>query len=282
MNILAINEMIDLIEKDLKTELSSKTIIENLDVSYSHLQKAFYYLSGITISEYIRKRRLTLAAFDLQQTDETVLNIALKYGYESPTAFNRAFQAIHGMTPKEARLKQKEFLAFPKMQLNISIKGSQPISYKIIEKEEFQIIGYKISTSLNHDYQNEIINLWKEKTKEGLLNTLAPLMNNEPLGLLGVSNGNYGYNNDFDYYIAIASNESIEGYDTLKIPASKWAIFDFSGAVPKSVHDMQKRILEEWYIQSGYQYSNLPEIEVYKGPNIYDEDYEMEIWIPLQ
>lgn len=151
------NAALAYIEMNLDNEIDNKEISKIALCSPYQFQSLFAAMSGITLAEYIRSRRLDRAAFDLQNTNERISEIALKYGYDSPTAFNRAFQKMHGMPPSKVRLvKELKLKAFPPIKFQLCINGATILNYRIVKQKAFRMIGYKLSTSTDNFKQFDI------------------------------------------------------------------------------------------------------------------------------
>lgn len=277
----SMNKAIEYIESNLDDEISYEKASRIACCSVFHFQRMFSYIAGVPLSEYIRRRKMTLAAFDLQSTDDLIIDLSLKYGYESPTAFNRAFQGIHGISPSQARKTGTELKAYPKISFTISIKGEEQMNYRIVKKEEFRIAGVKEHYEMNVDEAFAKVPLfWQKTTLDGKVGKILSMMNRETYGLLGVSTCMNG--KDFDYYIAVASDLSLtDDMVEYKVPAGTWAIFDCIGAMPDAIQSLQKRIVTEWLPTSGYEYANAPDIEVYYEGNQKAADYKCEVWLPI-
>lgn len=264
--------------------------IEEVDISRAaqiaccspfHFQRMFSYLAEVPLSEYIRRRRMTRAVFDLQNGTQRILDIALKYGYDSPTAFNRAFQSVHGIAPSAARLQGTPLKAYPPISFSITIKGEAQMNYRIENKDTFRIVGVKAHYEMNVEENfAQIPQFWQETVQSGAFAKLFPLMNREPAGILGVSTCMNG--KDFDYYIAVASDQDApEGMESYTVPPCAWAIFTCVGPMPSAIQTLQKRIVSEWLPTSGYEYANAPDIEVYYEGNQQAQDYRCEVWLPI-
>ncbi|MEL7603135.1 MAG: AraC family transcriptional regulator [Bacillota bacterium] len=247
-----------------------------------HFQRMFSYLAEIPLSEYIRRRKMTRAAFDLRNTNVRVIDVALKYGYDSPTAFNRAFQSVHGVTPSAAKRESVTLKAYPPISFKITIKGEAEMNYRIEKKDAFRIVGPKIHCKLDVEQNFEEIPLfWQKTAQSGAIPRLCTLLDSEPAGILGVSSCMNG--KDFDYYIAAASTKPAPGdMEEYLVPACTWAIFTCVGPMPSAIQTLQKRIVSEWLPGSGYEYANAPDIEVYFEGNQQAEDYRCEVWLPVE
>ena len=181
------NEALAYIETQLEGEIDYGTAAKIASCSTFHFQRMFTYLAGIPLSEYIRRRRMTKAAFDLQNDKGKVVDIALKYGYQSPTAFNRAFQSVHGIAPSEAKKEGVQLKAFQPITFRVCVTGAEELDYKILKKDAFRIIG--ISAPLEQDIEKNfqtVPKLWARAAEEGIVPLLMEKME-EPKGILGVS-----------------------------------------------------------------------------------------------
>jgi AraC family transcriptional regulator len=234
-------------------------------------------MADTTLSEYIRRRRMSKAAVDLQSGSEKIINIALKYGYDSPTAFNRAFKSIHGVAPSQIKADGISIKAFPPISFKITIKGAEQMEYKIENRDAFRIIG--VSEPLHREIEKnfEVVpQMWQNAVTDGIIPRLVSMMNSEPMGMLGISVCN---KENWRYFIAVASNHEID--NTLQeyiVPAATWAIFSGSGS-GQSIQELEKRIVTEWLPTSGYEYGNAPDIEVYLNADPQNAKYE--VWIPV-
>lgn len=136
-----LNSAVNYIEENIIENINLEEVSKIACCSTYHFQRMFAYIADIPLSEYIRRRRMSLAAVDLQSGNEKVIDISLKYGYDSPTAFNRAFKSVHGISPSEAKKEGTILKAFPPISFKITIKGDSELNYRIEKKEAFRIIG---------------------------------------------------------------------------------------------------------------------------------------------
>jgi AraC family transcriptional regulator len=277
-----LNEAVNYMEENLTGEIELDKAAQIACCSSFHFQRMFSYIAEIPLSEYIRRRKMTRAAFDLQSGEEKVIDIALKYGYDSPTAFNRAFQSVHGVAPSAARKRGVVLKAYPPICFQISIKGDEEMKYRIVKKDAFKIVGvkehYKVSIDENFA---QVPLLWQKTAQSGVIPELCKLMTGgEPAGILGVSTCMNG--KDFDYYIAVATDmEPTNGLEAYPVPECTWAVFECIGAMPAAIQNLQKRIISEWLPTSGYEYADAPDIEAYKDGDQTAEDYCCEVWLPI-
>lgn len=272
-----LNQTMEYIEKNLDEEIDAEQLGKIAGCSGYHFQRMFSYLANMSLSEYIRRRRMSLAAVDLMEKDAKVINIALKYGYNSPTAFNRAFQSIHGFAPSLVKDHQKTLKAFAPMHFSMSISGAEVLEYRIVKKEAFRIVG--LCETLSSDIEQNFIEVpkfWEKTAMSGKIPMLLPLMNQEPMGLLGASI--VKQENEWSYYIAVSSTQPKGEFEETIIPAYTWAVFYKEGTM-QDLQKLEKRIVTEWFPTSGYEYDQGPDLEVYLNTDPMNAKFE--IWVPI-
>ena len=273
---------IDYIEENLDKEISYDEAAHIACCSTYYFQRIFSYVSGVSLSEYIRRRKMTQAAFELQRTDNKVIDVAHKYGYSSPTSFNRAFQSVHGIAPIAAKSMGCTLCAYPSIQFSIIVLGGSAMAYHIEEKKSIRIIGIRIP--LVEDAEENMRNVpafWKKAVLDGSISKLAELSNKNPDGILGVS----VYNNpeDIYYYIAVSSNIPVpEGMVEYMIPEGMWVVFENDGVFKEDVQSVFRRFLTEFLPFSGYEYAGLPDVEIYPVCKGQPSKGHSEVWIAIK
>lgn len=287
MNLLEnINGALNYIEENLAHEIDFKEVARMALCSEFHFKRMFSFLAGVTLSEYIRRRRLTIAAFELINSEARIIDIAVNYGYNSPDSFTRAFQSMHGVTPTEARMKGKPLKAYPRLSFQLSIKGGDVMNYRIEEKEAFRIIGIKKRVPIIFQGVNpEIAAMWRNLNEEAI-HRLKILSNVSPIGLLSASTnfseGRMEEKGELDHYIGVASTmECPEDLEQLEVPASTWAVFEAIGPFPDTLQDVWGRIYSEWFPSSNYEQTNGPEILWNESKDVASPTFKSEIWIPV-
>lgn len=276
--ITRLNNAINYIEEHLCDTVDYDEIAKLACCSTYHFQRMFAYMADTTLSEYIRRRRMSKAAVDLQSDSEKIIDIALRYGYDSPTAFNRAFKSIHGVAPSQIKKDGVLIKTFPPISFNITIKGAEQMEYRIENKEAFRIIG--VCEPLHREIEKnfEVVpQMWQNAVTDGTIQRLADMINGEPMGMLGICICN---EENWRYFIAVASSHGIDS--TLQeyiVPAATWAMFSGSGSA-QSIQELEKRIMTEWLPTSGYEYGNAPDVEVYL--NLDPKNTKYEVWIPVE
>lgn len=272
-----LNNAINYIEENLSGDIKAEEAAKIACCSTYHFQRMFAYMSNITLTEYIRRRRMSLAAVELQSGDCKVVDISVKYGYDSPTAFNRAFKSVHGIAPSQAKENGVVLKAFPRISFKIMIKGDSEMDYRIEKREKFRIIGVSKPLEKELEKNFEIVpKMWEEAVASGTLQKLAGAMDSSPKGLLGISVCNEV--EDWKYFIAVASEKQLDGFEEYIIPEATWAIFEGQGT-NISIQELEKKIITEWLPSSGYEYGNAPDIEVYLNPD--PQNAKFEVWIPV-
>ena len=218
-----LNQAIDFIEENLDGELDYEEVAGIAGCPSYYFQQMFLYMTDMTLREYIRRRRLSLSAVELQKGNGKVTDIAMKYGYESPTAFTRAFKNFHGITPSAVKTEPVSFQAYPPISFSMAIHGGAPLQFRIEEKEAFRILGRScpLSKELTENFQR-IPAVWDAALADGTLARLLSMAEGKPEGLLGVS---IHHTEDWKYLIAVRSDQKPGEYEEYQIPACKWAVF---------------------------------------------------------
>lgn len=273
------NKAVDYLEQHLQSEIDLEKAAELANCSSYHFQRMFSYLADMPLSEYIRRRRMSLAAADIQ-AGEKVLDVALKYGYDSPTAFNRAFKTVLGVAPSAIKKNGAVLKAFPKIKFSLTVFGGEELSFRIEKKDAFAIAG--ISTELDNELEKNFMKLpkmWMKAAMFGTVKKLVAMQDNPQVpGILGVSLPEKENKDKWRYYIASATSKSNAKFESVIIPSFTWAIFSGKGT-NKDIQVLEQRIVKEWLPSSGYEYDNGPDVEVYLSPD--PKNAVFEVWIPV-
>jgi len=265
------NNAISYIEENLSDEICIKKAAQLAQCSQYHFMRMFSYIVGISLSEYVRHRRITKAAFDLQNGDK-VIDVGLRYGYKSPTAFNRAFQAIHGISPSAAQNSDTPLKAFPSISLQITVKGVEQIDYRIIQKDAFRAVGIRKEVSAGDEEYFEVNYSQEEE------NAVVDFMGGKSENLLGVfvaeNDDGSGY-----YYLCVETDAPApDGMFEVNIPKHKWAVFS-GGYDPSCAEDLFHRIYTQWLPTADYGIISDIEMEVYSKESTKGTKYD--IWLPI-
>lgn len=276
------NKALDYIEENLENNISSEDVAKAAHVSKFYFLRIFNILSGITVGEYIRQRRLSLAVKEVVSTKHKIVDISLKYGYETPEAFTKAFKKLHDVSPSEARKTKENLKAFPPFSFQIIVRGEEKMNYRIVKKDEFKVVGIKKRvTNKNGENLKVIPKFWNQLCENGSYSILDK--NKGKLGVMGIC---YNFDmecNEFDYIIAI-EGENIDGlgeFEVLNIKSHTFAIFESIGPMPKAIQDTWDRIFAEWFPATKYEHADGPELEVYYPGDSSSKDYKSEVWIPI-
>ena len=267
-----IQESIDFIEANLTENLDIEVIAGKAALSPFYYQRIFGALCGMTVGEYIRARRMTLAAQELNRKDIKVIDVAVKYGYDSPDSFAKTFQKFHGITPSQAREPGAPLRSFAPMHIKITMEGGSMMDYRIVEKAQFTIVGVKRRFNSDTSYQ-EVPKFWDEWMAQG---DKRPIM-----GTFGLCLDMEG--KEFDYWIAdlyFPWEDVPEGCETRVIPASLWAQFP---CTLKTLQETNTKIWSEWLpALQGYELVGEYDIEVYLAPEPGSNEVRTFIWVPLR
>jgi AraC family transcriptional regulator len=280
-----LNKAVSYMEEHMTEEIDFVEAAIIACCSSYQFQRMFSYLADVSLSEYIRRRKMSLAAVDLQSNNTKVIDIALKYGYSSPTAFNRAFQSIHGIAP--SRIKDDNITLKSYLPLNfvITVKGVEEMNFRIEQKEAFRVVGITHPLEKELEKNFEIVpQMWIKAITDGTMSKLREYRNGTPKGMIGLSVSHHDWSrSDYDnwrYFIAVPSTLDKGEYEEYTIPAFTWAVFPGKGEYAIDAPNLERRIITEWLPSSGYEYADGPDIEVFYGPDINNSEFE--IWIPIQ
>lgn len=286
------NGALDYIEDNLTGQVDWEKAAAKACCSVYYFGRMFSFLTGVPLSEYLRRRRMTLAGFDLQQGDDKIIDIALKYGYESPEAFTRAFTALHGIPPSAARAKGANLKSYQRITFYITIKGDVLMNYRIVEREAFTVYGMEeIFDMENGENRVKIPLFWEKNLKDGSVDRLA-LSAKEPYRPygLGAVNAICGYRETggttFPYMLFAFKGEhsDLSGYTQVEVPASTWAAFSTDpheiADTTAAVQDLTRRIYTEWLPGAGFEKVDGYDMELYYR----DEDgrSHCEVWIRVK
>lgn len=276
------NAALDYIEDNLENKIDYDVIAMKACCSSYNFQRIFSFIADVSLGEYIRRRRLTKAALELQQENSKILDIALKYHYDSPVSFSRAFTALHGIKPSEAKKEGVTLKSYPRISFKISIKGVEEMNYRIEKGKGFKLVGKKKNVATkNGESFIQIPKFWNESCEDGTCDKLMELCDDSNKIMYGVC---YNFGTDeFDYMIAVNSNKNVEGkYEVLDVPELTWVKFECRGKMPEAQQNVWKRIFTEWLPNSGYDHDEGPEIEWYSNGDMNSDNYISEIWIPIK
>ena len=270
------NDTVNYIETVLDGEIDEKKISSLSGYSYPMFSRLFSMLTETTLSEYIRSRRLTEAAVDLRDTDEKIIDIAMKYGYESPDAFGAAFKKFHGFTPSEVK-EGKPFKLVSKIQLALSVKGGRSMDIRIEKKQAFKVAGYNeqdINSSLCPGVWDKLFGKYsrEEQTKLGKGESVGVCHDVESPDRINYMAG---------YITTDVEKAKAMGLEVLEVDEAEYAVVELTGKVPECIHAGWKYLMEVFFPEHGYIHSGKPDFEYYFKGDMYSPDYKMELWVPV-
>ena len=289
----SIRTAIDYMENHLEDNISAQDVADHVYLSPFFLQKGFSLMTGYGIGEYIRNRRLYLAALDLKETKDKVIDIALRYCYETPESFTKAFSRFHGVTPSQVR-GGASITTFLPLTITLSIQGGKQMDYKITPMFPFKVIGFQ-KVFDNETAYTEIPKYWDEICEKYAFNVYAGNAPANPYEQALVDNciGEYGICIDdigdgkFRYLVAgkYTGGNVPEGMVVYEFPRSDWAVFNCIGPIPEALQAVNTRIFQEWLPGN-------PEYELYGNASVEwydcvtgektDPDYHSAIWVPVK
>lgn len=285
MNIIkSFNNTIDYLETVLDDEIDEKKVTQLSGYSYSMFSRLFSILTETTLSEYLRSRRLTEAAIILRDTDEKIIDVAFRFGYESSDSFGTAFKNFHGFTPSEVR-NGKPFKLVSRVQLALSVRGGRSMNVTIQKKKAFIVAGVNeqnINSSL-------CTSIWQKLFSKVSHEKMSKLGVGESVGvchdILNLDNHDVLDTNTINYmagYIVYDVEQARSmGLDVLEVEEAEYAIVELTGSVPECIHNGWKYAMEVFFPEHGYAHSGKPDFEYYYEGEMDSKDYKMELWIPI-
>ncbi|EFM31718.1 AraC family transcriptional regulator [Streptococcus mitis] len=270
------NQTMDYLEQQLTGEVDMKRFQQLSGYSYPLFSRLFSILADMTLAEYLRNRRLSEAVTDLRESSEKVIDIALKYGYDSADAFSAAFKKFHGATPSEVR-NGKPYRVFPRLQLSLKITGGKNMDIKIQKKPAFTVAGVLLEAIDN----SQCPSAWEQLYANHSLESLEGFGSGQSFGVCSdVKEGEI-----IDYMAAYDVTDKVKaeelGLSIKDISEAEYAIVPVKGPIPASIHHAWKYVLEIFFPETGYRHSGAPDFEVYTGGDMSSPDYQMELWIPV-
>jgi len=280
------NSVIRYIEENLTCAIPHESLSRIVGCSVYEFSRIFSFMAGMSISEYIRRRRLSQAVFDIQNSSDKIIDIALKYCYESPTSFAKAFKELHGVTPKDARKMSVPLKTYPPISFSLTIKGVNGMEFRIEKMDSFQIMGLLECADMNDFEKGDLL----PKTWRKFMEEYNPRLWNDgesfytaPFWQVGAYDFQPKGGKAESIIGAEYKGEKLDGMDIKRIPAATWAVFTFtspSGA--PYVPEAWMRVLTEWFPASQYKRDeSAPSMEVFPDGDASSKDYQWEIWMPV-
>ncbi|GIH72549.1 AraC family transcriptional regulator [Sphaerimonospora thailandensis] len=281
-----LNQAMEHIERRLDQEIDVAELARIAVTSEYHFRRLFSALAGLPLSEYIRRRRLTVAGADVLAGEETLLDIAVRYGYGSGEAFARAFRAVHGVGPGEARRTGAALYSQPRMSFRLVIEGSSGMRYRIVAKEEFRVVGRKARVPLVHEGMNPAIVAFVRSMDPETRRRIEGLADQEPRGIVNVADrvaDSRTEGTELDYYYGVVTGADVpEDLDVLVVPAGAWVVFESSGAFPQALQYLWRDAFTQWF-PSNPSYRSRPGPEISSVVVSQDgSQADAELWLPIE
>ena len=270
------NQTMDYLEEQLTGEVDMKRFQQLSGYSYPLFSRIFSIMADMTLAEYLRNRRLSEAVTDLRGSTEKVIDIALKYGYESADAFSSAFKKFHGATPSEVR-NGKSYRVFPRLQLSLKITGGKNMDIKIQKKAAFTVAGVLLEAIDN----SQCPSAWEQLYANHSLESLESLGSGQSFGVCSDVKEGEIINYIAAYGVTDKAKAEELGLSIKEIAEAEYAIVPVKGPIPESIHHAWKYVLEIFFPETGYRHSGAPDFEVYFKGDMSSPDYQMELWIPV-
>ncbi|MET9816762.1 AraC family transcriptional regulator [Streptomyces sp. NPDC006355] len=280
-----LNQAMEHIEHHLDQDLDIAELARVAATSEYHLRRMFSALAGMPLSEYVRRRRLTLAGAEVLAGRETLLEIAVRYGYGSGEAFARAFRAMHGIGPGEARRTGAALSSQSRMAFRLTIEGSSDMRYRVVDKADFTVVGPKARVPLVHSGSNQAIVDFVRGIDPRTRERLEKLSDQEPHGIVAVCDDldpSRAEGTELDYYHGVITSAAPpEGMTALAVPAGTWAVFTTSGPAPQAIQELWRDVFTEWFPSNPYRSRTGPEIlRTRLSPDTAEADAEL--WLPVE
>ncbi|MER6781876.1 MULTISPECIES: AraC family transcriptional regulator [unclassified Streptomyces] len=278
-----LNQAMEHIELHLDQAIEADELARIAATSEYHLRRMFSALAGMPLSQYVRRRRLTLAGAEVLAGRETLLDIAVRYGYGSGEAFARAFRAMHGIGPGEARRTGAELSSQSRMAFRLTIEGSSSMRYRIVDKQAFTVAGPKARVPLVHAGPNQAIMDFVRRIDPRTLESLEKLSDQEPHGIVAVCDDldpSRAEGTELDYYQAVVTSAAPEGTTALAVPPGTWAVFTTTGPMPRAVQELWRDVFTEWFPSNAYRSRSGPEILRVRPSD--ETEVEAELWLPVE
>lgn len=283
-----LNDAMDYIEANLGGELDLAQAARLAACTEGQFRRMFSYIADIGLGEYVRRRRISRAALDLSR-GERVVDVAVRYGYGSPTAFNRAFRDALGISPSEAKRPGAPLSVFPRLSFSLTVTGAEPLPWRIVPWDGMRLVGVSLPcgpseagllAQMVEEGRAALERFWGGASRSGSIDALLALADGSgPAGVLGV---NVSEGGELSYWMAVASSGEAPAWaDEIHVPASTWAVFDCTGPCDVATAEHYRRIFSEWLPSSGYELAGDVSLEVYPRGDFSSRGYRSEIWMPV-
>ncbi|MEV7426230.1 MULTISPECIES: AraC family transcriptional regulator [unclassified Streptomyces] len=288
-----LNQVMEHIEHHLDQPMDVAGLARTAATSEYHLRRMFSALAGVPLSEYVRRRRLTVAGAEVLVGRDSLLEIAVRYGYGSGEAFARAFRAMHGVGPGEARRTGCALVSQPRLTFRLTVEGNSSMRYRVVDRPAFSVVGLKARVPLVHAGPNQAIIDFVRAMEPATLERLEKLSDQQPRGIVAVCDDldpSRAEGTELDYYHGVITSGAVpeaesstlpEGTTALAVPAGTWAVFTTSGPAPQAIQELWRDVFTEWFPSNPYRGRPGPEIlRTQLSPD--KTEAEAELWLPVE
>ncbi len=280
-----LNQILEHIEDRLDQQVDVAELARLAATSEYHLRRMFSALAGMPLSEYVRRRRLTVAGAEVLADQESLLDIAVRYGYGSGDAFARAFRTMHGIGPGEARRTGAALVSQPRLAFRLTVEGSSSMRYRVVDRPDFTVVGLKARVPLVHSGPNQAIIDFVRGIDPHLSERLEKLSDQDPRGIVAVCDDldpSRAEGTELDYYHGVVTSaEAPEGTTALPVPAGTWAVFTTSGPAPEAIQELWRDVYTQWFPSNPYRTRPGPEI-LRTRLSADGTEAEAELWLPVE
>ncbi|WP_405716190.1 MULTISPECIES: GyrI-like domain-containing protein [unclassified Streptomyces] len=280
-----LNQAMEYVESRLGQEIEAAELARIAMTSEYHFRRMFSALAGMPLSEYVRRRRLTLAGAEVLSGERTLLEVAVRHGYSSGEAFARAFRAMHGVGPGEARRTGAVLRSQPRMSFRLVVEGSSSMEYRIVTKDEFRVVGRRARVPLVHEGVNPAIAEFIRGIGKETVARIAALSDQQPEGIVQVSDNlaaSRAEGTELDYYHAVVTGaDAPDDLDVLEVAAGTWAVFENTGPFPEALQYLWRDVFTQWFPSNPYRSRPGPEILRVRVSEDGAQG-EAELWIPVE
>ncbi len=293
MSIQFIQQAICYMEEHIYEEINYTDVAKSINMSNYNFHRTFSFIVGMTANEYIRNRRLTLAALELQQTDVSVIDAAYKYGYESPESFSKAFSRFHGSTPKQAKKKGAKIHLFNPLVIKITLEGGSIMDYRMEHrgKQKFIALVRPFPNEIsNDDNDHSIPDFWAECYEKGLVEPMKLLRPQGRRDLYGLCSPTKESETHFDYGIGVIMDEDTDtekleellgkGYSVWEAEPADYAVFQCIGSDGECISETWSKFFKEFVPQTGYMQTDDTDYEIYFENG--ESGVFCELWVPVK
>lgn len=281
------NRAMDAIEQHLDHDVPVRDVAAVTLTSEYQLRRVFSMLAGMPLSEYVRRRRMTVAASAVREGHEAVQDIAVRFGYSSADAFARAFRSVHGIGPEQARRPGAVLRSQPRLSFHLTVEGRTDMQYRIVDKPAFRVVGRKTRSTIAYEGINPDADRLVRSLPDADWEMFEELSDQEPRGDISVwddADGTGGAEGtEAEYYVGAAtSRPAPSGYDVLDVPPHSWAVFSCSGAFPRSLESLWRAVGGEWLPANPYELVPAPSLVRAIYHDEHGEHADIELWLAVR